>query len=284
MAKTTRDRGWVENYKPYKKTLERIAEVEAVLETYSAQVPLTIRQIFYVLVTQKKLDKTEKAYNALIETLSAARRARLIPMASIRDDGMAAYRPEVLYSAEHALKTWRDQVERVQCGRQLCQDRELVVWCEAGGMAPMLFDVSEKYGIPVISSGGFDSLTNKYEMAQSLAGKTVLHIGDYDPSGVHMFSALAEDVAAFTDDAEFIRIAVLPEHIDQYSLPTSPPKKTDNRAFNDHRTVQAEAFAPDVLCKLVEDAITSRMDLVVYKRDMDREAEAKEGMRALLRT
>ncbi|GAB2580521.1 hypothetical protein GCM10027168_11730 [Streptomyces capparidis] len=63
-----------------------------------------------------------------------------------------------------------------------------------------------------------------------------MHLGDYDQSGVHMFSSLAEDVIAFAGAAgaevEFQRVAVTPEQIATYNLPTAPPKTTDRRSFS----------------------------------------------------
>jgi hypothetical protein len=63
---------------------------------------------------------------------------------------------------------------------------------------------------------------------------TVLHLGDHDPSGVHCFFALDEDVVAFAEhyggDIEFIRLAVTEAQAQQYELPSAPAKETDRRA------------------------------------------------------
>jgi len=80
----------------------------------------------------------------------------------------------------------------------------------------------------------------------------VLHLGDYDPSGVHLFKALAEDVGAMIESLDgnvplFYRLAVTPEQIGELALPSAPPKKTDRRAFDADYTVQCEAIPPDVL-------------------------------------
>jgi hypothetical protein len=51
-----------------------------------------------------------------------------------------------------------------------------------------------------------------------------LHVGDYDPSGVHLFSALDEDVRGFltrlNPDARVVseRVAILPEHVERFQL------------------------------------------------------------------
>jgi hypothetical protein len=62
-------------------------------------------------------------------------------------------------------------------------------------MVPQLFQAVRDYGLPVISSGGFESVTEKRALALDLSQYAepveVLHIGDHDPSGAHLFLALA---------------------------------------------------------------------------------------------
>jgi hypothetical protein len=103
-------------------------------------------------------------------------------------------------------------------------------------------------------------------MADAGAAFEVLHVGDFDPSGEHVFASLAEDVAEFAlalgADATFSRLAVTEEQVDLYGLPTAPPKPSDRRSFSGgDRTVQAEALPPDVLAGIVEGAIRARLDL-----------------------
>lgn len=120
-------------------------------------------------------------------------------------------------------------------------------------MAPMLARAADPYGVPVLSSGGFDSLTAKHYLARELARVAqagqraeVLRIGDLDARGVHLFTALAEDVGAMcygldADSAPpFTRLAVTPAQAEARDLPSAPPKPTDRRAFTGE-TVQANA-------------------------------------------
>ena len=55
---------------------------------YRAHLPLTLRQVFYRLVGAHGYAKTETAYSNLGDTLNWARRARMIEMDAIRDDGL----------------------------------------------------------------------------------------------------------------------------------------------------------------------------------------------------
>jgi len=79
----------------------------------------------------------------------------------------------------------------------------------------------------VISGGGFDNLTAKQDLAQEIAKRNrpvrLLHVGDYDPSGVHLFSSLDEDVRGFltrlNPDA---RVVFLPERVERFQLQPAP--------------------------------------------------------------
>ena len=137
----------------------------------------------------------------------------------------------------------------------------------------------------MLSSGGFDSLTAKHDLAHELAGAgraEVLHIGDHDPSGVHIFLALAEDVSAMVrglggNEPAFTRLAVTLAQAEALGLLTAPPKPTDRRAFAGE-TVQAEAIPPDVLATLVGDAIAGRQDWETRADVLGREASARADL------
>ncbi|MEE8408304.1 MAG: tyrosine-type recombinase/integrase [Myxococcota bacterium] len=83
------------------------------------------------------------------------------------------------------------------------------VWVEAAGMVPQATRVAHELGVPVYSSGGFDSLTTKREAAQRILERhrptVVLHIGDYDPSGLSIFDSAAEDITAMVRDLDLAK-------------------------------------------------------------------------------
>jgi hypothetical protein len=285
----TRPRGFVP-WSPQAATLELLQQVRAVLDEYEDYLPLTIRQIFYRLVGAHEYEKTERAYERLCEHLARARRARLIPMDVIRDDGGIIAAPDHWENSEQFWATVRGIAKNFTLDRGAGQSTRLVAICEAGGMVPQLARIANPYGVSVMSGGGFDSLTDKHKFAAALASygrpTVVQHIGDHDPSGVSMFLAFLEDVEAFTRDlggcATFTRLAVTPAQIQQYSLPTAPPKDTDRRAFNG-LTCQAEALAPDVLAQILRDAIESRVDLDVLNRVKQREKKIQRQLLSQLR-
>ncbi|MEV5282926.1 hypothetical protein [Streptomyces sp. NPDC052811] len=119
------------------------------------------------------------------------------------------------------------------------------------------------------------------------AEAVVLHLGDHDPSGEHLFSSLAEDVMAFAEAAgavvEFERVAVTAHQVALYGLPTAPPKASDRRSFTDTTTTQAEALLPDVLAAIVREAIAAHCDLGVQEQVLVREEAERRAIRARLR-
>lgn len=278
-----RPRGFIE-WNPQAKTKALIEQVQSVLSEYQQHLPLTLRQVFYRLVGAHEYAKTEKAYDRLCENMNRARRARLIPFSAIRDDGFHGAHWLGYSGPEAAKRSILGAVASYRTDRQRGQPVRLAVWCEAAGMAPQLERVCEPYSIPVYSSGGFDSVTAKHNMARSFAriGRVrILHIGDHDPSGVHIFGSLDEDVRAFIGefggDAGFIRLAVTPDHIARYGLPTAPPKETDRRNFTG-QTVQAEALPPDILARILQDAIGVHLDMDVYRQAVEIEAEERAAL------
>lgn len=194
----TRPRGFAP-WTPRPETISLLAAIHTVLDDYRDHLPLTCRQVFYRLVGASGFDKTEAAYARLCETVGRARRAGLLPFAAIRDDGASRYQARAWEGPAAFLCEVADDAHRFRLDRQARQPVRLWLLCEAAGMAPMLARVALARGVPVLSSGGFDSLTAKHDLACELAAEVpaeVLHVGDHDPSGVHLFAALAEDVGA----------------------------------------------------------------------------------------
>jgi hypothetical protein len=283
---TTRPKGFAP-WRPRDATKDILAQVEEVLRQYKNHWPLSIRQIFYRLVGIYNYDKTELAYNRLCEYINRARRAKIIPFEAIRDDGWIKKEPYCFYDKGHFLRNMQYQVDDYTIDKQARQECQVFLLCEAGGMVPQLVKVAEPYSVPVMSSGGFDSLTVKYDLRRMIERKAIfLHVGDYDPSGVCIFDSLAADVTAFATGnikemdgfVTFDRLALTPEQIQLHNLPTAPAKKTDIRGNNVKQSCQLEALPPDILADIVEKAITDLYDMAVYEEDCRREVRERQEL------
>lgn len=294
-----RPKGYAE-YRPRRETKIVLAQVDEVLWEYRAQLPLTVRQIFYRLVGAYGFLKTEQACERLGNYLVRARRARMIPFENIRDDS-ASVMNHLHFDGEEDFFAYVHRLGRDYKQNKLAwQDVEVRVHCESEGMMPQLHAALEPYSVPVYSCSGFDSLTARRDLARwchdSLiyGGKTpiMVHLGDYDPDGESIFDSLVEDVRDFlrvdaphvADRAVFERAALTPDQVRRYGLPTAPPKKTSSRTKNwtGSATCQLEALSPDVLRRELVEKIETFLDLNYIEYATELEVTARRNIAGAL--
>jgi len=291
----TGKRGYITAYNPMAKTQTLLDQAQLVLDEYRQYWPLTIRQIFYRMVGAHGYDKSEAAYNRLCHHLANARRARVIPFDAIRDDGVTTYRRDHFDDRDDFLSHVRRMGERYTRNKLSAQDIHIEVWCEAAGMLPQIDDVSAPYSVKAYSSGGFDSLTAKKDLADRIVRvckpAIILHLGDCDPSGEDIFNSVAEDVTAFVQadrphglvTVEFHRIALTKQQVAEYDLPTAPAKSTDTRSKNwEGGTCQLEALPPDVIAEILKDALWKHIDPHQYLADVEAQKTDREAITRLL--
>ncbi|MFE3560196.1 hypothetical protein ACFXKW_35870 [Streptomyces sp. NPDC059193] len=282
-----RARGYQPFWKPRASTLELLVAVDRVLDRYTAQLPLTIRQIWYSLISDGVLPKEGRPYKRLIEVMGMARRSGRVPWEALRDDTEIRAEPAFYAGPDDFRAALRQAAAEYQLDRQTGQPLRLEVWSESG-MVSQLRAVAGPYGVPVYSGSGFSGLPAKRAAALRAAADRrpakVSVVSDWDPSGVHLFSALAEDVSAFAAvdapgiEVVFERLAVTEQQIEEYRLPTAPTKVSDNRAFTGISTTQAEALPPDILAAVVRDAITSHHDPDILAGLLEREERERRGL------
>ncbi|SFU06868.1 hypothetical protein SAMN05216236_12314 [Sedimentitalea nanhaiensis] len=279
-SRNKRNRGYIDRYKPNAKTRALLDQAQAVLEEYRRFWPLTCRQIFYRMVGAHGYDKTESAYGRLCHHLANARRGKVIPFDAIRDDGVTTWTMDHFDDQDDFLRHVRELGEGYTRNKLAAQDIHLEVWCEAAGMLPQLYRVAEPFSVPVFSSGGFDSLTAKKRLADRICAiekrAIILHLGDFDPSGVSIFDAVAEDVETFVMSdrphglvgVEFERVALIGDQVQSFDLPTAPAKASDSRSKNwTGGTCQLEALPPDAIADILKLAIERRIDWKQYAED-----------------
>jgi hypothetical protein len=280
------DRGFID-WHPQRRTRDQINVILKVLARYHDVLPVTLRQLFYILVAGEIIAKTTSAYRALGYTVWKARRARLIPFEVIADDGSQLPHGLIGFDGEADL-AWliADDVRDFDLDPQTGQARRALLWCEAAGMVRQLRRVADPFGVRVVPSGGFDSVTDKHGLAKLIALADepfeVLHIGDLDKAGEDIFTVLEEDTGAFCAalgaDVTFTRLALTEAQVELYGLPAAPPEMTGGRLV-----VQAEALPPDILADLVDDAIRGRLDLDQVAEIKRRSAAIRAAFEAKLR-
>lgn len=287
-------------YRPRKEAQQVLDHVGEVLETYRDSLPLTLRQTYYRLVGAYGYPKQDAFYQRLSTILARSRRAGLLPWHVIRDDGVAE---RYCGGGYDGLEGFRDAILRdaewYSRSKFEGQPRQIIVLCEAAGMVPQIVSAVGDFPAIVRSAGGMDSVTAKHDLALLCARQdsVVLHVGDWDPSGLSIFHAIHEDVRQMAVDhcanlgvnaPEFVckRVTIREEHISEYGLLTGTIKASDaaKRWYpgidGDLRaTCEAEALAPDDLQKIVRNAVGAEIDLWAFNAAV--EAQCRERQKAI---
>ena len=130
----------------------------------------------------------------------------------------------------------------------------------------MVYPITSMYDVPLMVARGYASLRSCTAPPRHIADLDVptyiYHLGDFDPSGVNAGEKIEETLRELAPDAEihFERIAVTPEQIEEWNLPTRPTKKSDTRSkgFGDI-SVELDAIDPNDLRDLVQSAIEEHL-------------------------
>jgi hypothetical protein len=297
------DRWGYEPYNPHPPTQLLLQRVNAILDLYKPQRPITLRQIFYRMVAEYHYPHTQGWYvNVLSDHLTSARRAEMTTNDGvqlfdvIRDDSFIRRDPFRYLNEEDFWYRTRQNAQLYRLDRQEGQDQRIVLWCEGAGMVPQLQRIALPYGIPVYSSGKYDGITCKRDLGVEWAKLEVpirvFHLGDHNPSGIHIFESLARDVVRFAEQTAqrlglgqprimFIQIGLLPHQVTDISPDRVNPK--DKRRFDWMATIigtrgiehridldprqawELESLAPDQIAAIVRESIEASWDKVAYK-------------------
>jgi hypothetical protein len=176
---------------------------------------------------------------------------------------------------------WTDQPERIE------------VWSEKSTVKGTLAPVLLKYGLTFRVNHGYGSATAIHQAAQdSRRGEkllTVLYVGDYDPSGLHMSQVdLPRRIKTYGGVIDLVRIALTDEDT-RGELPffATDSKRRDPRfgwyaSRYGARCWELDALSPVTLRGRLEQAIGQRLDHQAWARAEVAERAECESLAAVL--
>ncbi|MBM3188811.1 MAG: hypothetical protein FJZ90_08835 [Chloroflexi bacterium] len=247
----------------HKKTLELIETARAILAEHN---PMTVRQVYYQLVSRQVIENTRTAYQAVSNALVDARKEGVIPWEWIEDRlrrpravGMWAGLADFAETAERAYRrdVWATQPGYIE------------VWLEKDALSGIFEDLLRPYGVTLnVGRGydGWDSIHNAAERYDNGQGITVLYFGDFDPSGEDMVRSLRERLAFFDCVPVIVKCALTLDDVTRYNLPPDFTKPTDTRqaafvAKYGDMAVELDALPVDVLQERIRKEVAARMDM-----------------------
>jgi hypothetical protein len=258
-------------------------EIEAIKEAmYQALLedePMTVRQVFYRLVSSGVIGKTEGEYKStVVRLLGDMRRNGEIEFNWIADNTRWMRKPRTYSSLESMLKRTAEAYRRSVWDNQECY---VEIWLEKDALAGVLFEETGAWDVPLMVTRGYPSISFLHGAAEMIAAQDkptyLYYFGDYDPSGLDIPRKVESDLREFAPDAdiEFERVAVTCEQISSMKLSTRPTKRTDSRAKGFiGESVEVDAIPPKVLRQIVSQCITQHINNDAY--DVMLKAEESE--------
>lgn len=262
----------------WKETKQAISEMLAILE---GEHPMTVRQLFYRLVSSGALENSLGAYQRVSRLITKARRDDRCPYDYLVDRSRPTYTPNVFEDCAHYANVISHSYRR---DHWELQPRHIELWCEKDAVIGSIEDTTDDLGITVRVARGFMSATRANDIAEDLEriGKptTVLYIGDHDPSG-HCIEQSARDAvlaryAEITDEAlsfEMIRLAIHQKDIKKFNLPPLRVKDADPRADVYRRKfggqcVELDSLPPSELRRRIKRAVAERRDEQAWNKSI----------------
>jgi hypothetical protein len=225
--------------------------------------PMTVRQVFYQATVLGIVEKSEAGYTKVQTDLVKMRRAGELPYDWLADNTRWQRKPRTFESIEEALEQtamfyrkalWADA------------DSYVEIWLEKDALAGVIYPITSMYDVPLMVACGYASLSFLHTAADYINDLEVpayiYHLGDFDPSGVNAGEKIEQTLRELAGDAHiyFERIAVTPEQIAAWDLPTRPTKASDTRAKNfGEISVELDAIEPNRLRELVQETIEQHL-------------------------
>ena len=201
--------------------------------------PQSVRHVFYRMTDPRlpePVEKSEKGYRHVQAVSSSCADRAKIPYGWISDATRRGYHTDTFSSASDFL-TQMNGLYRAD----LWADADIYceVWTESRSIAGVVQDDCEELAVSLYPAGGFTSISLAYQAADYInsfnTGEEVVifYLGDFDPAGVVIDVALERELRTHLNDdvdLNFVRLAITPEQIETYDLPTKPRKPGDRRS------------------------------------------------------
>jgi len=275
------------------KARKTVEQAKSIIDDLKAQgYVLTLRQLYYQFVSRNWIANTEQEYKRLGRIVCDAREVGEIDWLDIEDRGRQAMlhghvdSPEkVLEGIEHALRLnpWLEQ-------EAYCE-----VWVEKAALEGVIARPANRWRAPYMACKGYLSVSEmwragrRFERAIAEGKRPVLiHLGDHDPSGLHMTEDSETRLSLFARmGVDVRRIALNMDQVEQYDPPENPAKQTDSRfagytsKFKTDKSWELDALLPSVIDGLIDAELQKLLDRDKWDATLRREAEDREPLRLL---
>lgn len=277
-------------WSPKAETINLIDRCNQIIQAYESQgFSLTLRQLYYQLVSRNIVPNTERSYKRVGSTVSKARKSGMISWTAIEDRTRNLSKistwdepADIVESAVRSYKIdfWEDQPARVE------------VWVEKEALSGVVQTACQPLRVPYFSCRGYSSDSESWAAARRAmqargSGQDfiVLHLGDHDPSGIDMSRDIQDRFELYGATVQFKRLALNMSQIEVMKPPPNPAKMTDSRAGGyvekfGRSSWELDAIEPSALVDLIRREINAEIDDVAWGYSQDREEADIEKLKS----
>jgi len=269
------------------KNKEKLELVNKIIEEYLQQgYKLTLRQLYYQLVSRGIIANNLQEYAKLSNLLVQGRMAGIVDWDAIEDRIRVPFIP---YWVDDVADAISDTINQYRLDRMADQDVYIEVWVEKDALSGVLKRITSHYHVNLMVNRGYSSCTAMHDAFERIRDKQdekrcyILYLGDHDPSGVDMVRDIRARLEEFGAEAEVIRIALTQEQIKKFNPPPNPAKITDPRAKGyiakfGNTSWEVDALNPDVLHKIIRKAIDELIDAVKFNAKIEQEGKDRKKL------
>ena len=265
--------------------VEHLEIVNDIIDEYAEEgYRLTLRQLYYQLVSRDIIPNEVRQYSRLSELLVKGRMGGVVDWEAIEDRIRVPFIPYWSSGISDALD---DTISQYRLDRQKGQDVYIEVWVEKDALSGVLKPITSHYHVNLMVNRGYSSCTAMHDAFTRIEraennGKTavILYLGDHDPSGLDMIRDIDDRLTEFGVSAEVVPIGLTQAQIKKYSPPPNPAKVKDPRAkaymrMYGNTSWEVDALNPKTLNALVKKNVEDRIDMDLFQEQVDQEEEDK---------
>jgi len=269
-------------------TLKLVKTCNEIIAEYQAQgFTLTLRQLYYQLVSRDIIANRQREYKRLGSIVNDARLAGLIDWMAIEDRTRNLQRLSHWDSPEDIIRSCADDYHVDMWEGQTWRPE---VWIEKDALVGVIEGICDEFDVPYFSCRGYTSQSEMWVAGRRLKRyvddaqtPVILHFGDHDPSGKDMTRDISDRLELFMGGVEVKRLALNMDQVEQYDPPPNPAKTTDSRygayiAEFGEESWELDALEPAVIATLIRNAIRALIDQDLWD---EKEAEVKKDQKLL---
>ena len=241
---------------------------------------VTLRQLFYRLVSDGTLPNLQSYYRRLSSQTAEARRMGSFP--DLLDQTSRIERRQSFEGVANVMDVVRNLYRRDRTEGQECS---IYLGVEKAGLYSQLDAwFGDELGLPIVALGGYASQTLcddvLYDIGRQRRPAVLIYAGDLDPTGEDIDRDFAYRVAIFD---QVIRVALTAEQVTAFSLPFNPSAAVIKKLGDDPRAArflsrhgelvqyEVDALPPETLRNLYQSAIEQFWDTDAHAASMERE-------------